>query len=579
MRRFLLMFSAIALLAGACTSGFGDEGKDLQTISFTADLAAPDQSRTVLVDGKKVYWEAGDEIWVSGADDPFTTELDGPAATAVFTGEAALSDKYYAAYPFSAVKEGTDELLMLSLPSHQIAVNGSFDSGLNLTVASTDDQTRSFRFHNVVGFVKFTIGAAAGEINTVTIRSNAGEALSGDFYVDCESLETVADEDVREYVVLYSSGIFQEGNYYIAMLPGTYEDGLEFIFTGPKGNAVKNVTSSLTLQAGHINDVGTVSSLDWDGEEVFYTKVEQDYDDWSGDYLIAYSTSTSIKVFNSWTGDDKGASTVDLASKMTAEGIPAEDGDVYKAEFRKVGNYYSVYVTGVGYIGCASSSNTVSKQTDAPSESYTKFLWSPTYKNGVWLTNAAYSRRLQWNSDAGIFRCYTGSQKEITLYRRSKSSSGFVPPVPDPDDPTPDPDPDDPQPDDPTPDPDPDEPVPTPVPGTSGKYGWYELPVINYSESGGYLIDDNDKDLYYAHHHCAGNEKGPGGNKARNYTVCFSAKHHCPVWVAAPRHKMYESGASRTDAYAKDPSIPSSIQYNSTKTGGGCNKGNMLGSA
>ena len=93
------------------------------------------------------------------------------------------------------------------------------------------------------------------------------------------------------------------------------------------------------------------------------------------------------------------------------------------------------------------------------------------------------------------------------------------------------------------------------------------------------MIDSNNKNLYYAHHMCAGGEKGPGGKQARNYTVCYSAEHHCPVWVAAPRHKMYESGASRTDAYGKDPSIPSDIQYNSKNTGGGCNKGHMLGSA
>ena len=136
-------------------------------------------------------------------------------------------------------------------------------------------------------------------------------------------------------------------------------------------------------------------------------------------------------------------------------------------------------------------------------------------------------------------------------------------------DPDPDPDPD------PTPDPD----IPEPIPGISGKYSWYELPEISYTQSGSYLIDSSDKNLYYAHHLCAGNEKGPGGRKARNYTVCFSAEHHCPVWVAAPRHTMYQSGASRTDAYAKDPSIPSDIQYNSKSTGGGCNKGHMLGSA
>lgn len=69
------------------------------------------------------------------------------------------------------------------------------------------------------------------------------------------------------------------------------------------------------------------------------------------------------------------------------------------------------------------------------------------------------------------------------------------------------------------------------------------------------------------------------GYKARNYTVCFSAEHHCPVWVAAPRHACYEGTADRTDAYKADPDIPSGIQYYSKSTGSGCNKGHMLGSA
>ena len=147
-------------------------------------------------------------------------------------------------------------------------------------------------------------------------------------------------------------------------------------------------------------------------------------------------------------------------------------------------------------------------------------------------------------------------------------------PEPDPD-PRPDPDPDpepDPEPD-PTPDPD-----PTPTTGMTYRSGWYELPIeVDANKDG---RDDNNSDYYYAHHLCAGGEKNAQRNgSARNYTVCFSANHHCPVWVAAPRHSSYESGASRTDAYARDPQIPSDIQYSSKSTGGGCNKGHMLGSA
>ncbi|WP_418170861.1 DNA/RNA non-specific endonuclease [Alistipes putredinis] len=50
--------------------------------------------------------------------------------------------------------------------------------------------------------------------------------------------------------------------------------------------------------------------------------------------------------------------------------------------------------------------------------------------------------------------------------------------------------------------------------------------------------------------------------------------------MAAPRHACYEvKGTDRTDAYSRDPDIPSGIQYSSKSTGGGCNKGHMLGSA
>ena len=159
-------------------------------------------------------------------------------------------------------------------------------------------------------------------------------------------------------------------------------------------------------------------------------------------------------------------------------------------------------------------------------------------------------------------------------------------PEPDPD-PTPDPEPEptpDPEPEpepDPEPEPEPEptpDPEPTPTVGATYRAGWYELPIEVDANADG--RDDNNSTYYYAHHLCAGGERNAqNGGSARNYTVCFSSEHHCPVWVAAPRHKSYESGASRTDAYAVDPQIPSNIQYSSKSTGGGCNKGHMLGSA
>jgi len=115
-------------------------------------------------------------------------------------------------------------------------------------------------------------------------------------------------------------------------------------------------------------------------------------------------------------------------------------------------------------------------------------------------------------------------------------------------------------------------------PGTTGAVPqWAELPEINFYTSDTYKIDSQDNSLYYAWHICP-DVDGPDGRLARNYTVCFSAQHHCPVWVAAPRHVMYVGSSGRTDTYGPDPDVPADLQYNSKSTGGGCNKGHMLGS-
>ena len=118
--------------------------------------------------------------------------------------------------------------------------------------------------------------------------------------------------------------------------------------------------------------------------------------------------------------------------------------------------------------------------------------------------------------------------------------------------------------------------APTPVAGNQP--GWFELPVMDIKKDGSYMVSESDNSLYFAWHICP-DVYGPGNKLARNYTVCYSADYHCPVWVAAPRHSMYVGGSGRNDSYRADPDIPSDIQYFSKSTGGGCNKGHMLGSA
>jgi DNA/RNA endonuclease G (NUC1) len=174
-----------------------------------------------------------------------------------------------------------------------------------------------------------------------------------------------------------------------------------------------------------------------------------------------------------------------------------------------------------------------------------------------------YSNTSIEDGEVTVYGFTIGYSKKVVNFVVTSTGSGEDP------DPDPEPEPD------PDPDPDPVDPDDPDTPST-GKYSWVELPVICDEDSDG--RDDNDNTLYYATHFT--DLKSPTGDAARNYTVCYSGEHHCPVWVAAPRHQMYQNkNVNRTNAYQQDPDIPSDIQYKSKATGGGCNKGHMLGSA
>ncbi len=90
-----------------------------------------------------------------------------------------------------------------------------------------------------------------------------------------------------------------------------------------------------------------------------------------------------------------------------------------------------------------------------------------------------------------------------------------------------------------------DDPVTPPTP--SGKTlvsGWAELPET--LEKAG--------DYYYTWH--ITDAKYSNGNKARNYSVCYSKDKMCTMWVAAPMHKFYIQGThGRTDDYNTDPNF------------------------
>lgn len=265
----LVYLSAAALALTACvmeTEQIPATG-NVETITFEAEAST--QTKTTLVDGTKVYWCAGDQISVSGAAAPFTNALakGETAAKTAFTGDVATADKYYAVYPASAVKSWNGAVATVAATMRQqITAEGTFVNGVNITAANTTSQDKSFSFKNVMGYVKVVLHE---DIKTVIVTANGGEALySKGLLIDCASevpsVTVSTSADAANCVTLFDYTEIPAGEYYIALIPGTYSEGLTFDFVGTDNKvATISINESVELKAGHINSIGTVSALTW----------------------------------------------------------------------------------------------------------------------------------------------------------------------------------------------------------------------------------------------------------------------------------------------------------------------------
>lgn len=315
-------------------------------------------------------------------------------------------------------------------------------------------------------------------------------------------------------------------------------------------------------------------------EEYFYTEVTSAPADWEGDYLITYTDASTITVFNSW--DPYGQSTLDLYGHVTEDGIPAEYGDPGKSVISRFDSGYSIYVSGVGYIGYSGNSNSLLRNESGEPSAETD-IWEISFDGKVHLCPASASgRELMWNISAPRFACYRSNLEELTLYRRNVSDGNAGIPGDGGQDPDPDPDPE----------PDPDE----GGDNTGGEInqggntaGWlinWEIPHADvnvtgnwsrtvsekYGDSQAYICETDDPDRLVVTHTFT-----DGGRRYRNYTILFDRSMKASLWVAYAMHKsVWDGDSGRNDAWTYDPAIPSDWQ--STGCSSPYSKGHQIAS-
>ena len=296
----IISVAAAAAMFMACAKEniITPSSQELCPLTFNAVAAgsvSDDATKTVLSEnGMDVLWTAGDAISVCGAASAFTSDLaEGSSAETSFSGEALAADVYYAVYPYSAVKTWNGSTVTLELPADQVPALNTFADGLSICYASTSAEDMAFRFEHLLGYVKFTIDENSGAVSSVKISANGGESLAGAFTVAFSNgIPSVAVTEGSDEISMVADGAFPAGNYYFAMLPGTYAQGLTVTFSNAEGQtASKSMNKSLTLEAGQIQNIGTVARLDGistDVNERVIWEGSHNCGNWSGNQDLAW---------------------------------------------------------------------------------------------------------------------------------------------------------------------------------------------------------------------------------------------------------------------------------------------------
>ncbi len=215
-------------------------------------------------DGTSVNWKDGDKVAIfdGTAVREFTATPDADNPTkAKLTGKALSADTYTAFYPYSESLSIIGDSITFSIPETQTATAGSFESGINPSLAQTTADSMTLIFSNLASLVKFTVGDDFDGISELTLSSNGSGTLSGSMTYAIGDGSLTAQEGASSVTL---EGSFENSKtYYFLVSPGTLEKGLNISYTTADGKKYAKYSSeAVTFKAGTITDLETLSKSD-----------------------------------------------------------------------------------------------------------------------------------------------------------------------------------------------------------------------------------------------------------------------------------------------------------------------------
>ena len=269
MRRVSLFAAlVVAMTAVSCVKEMNVETPENPVegpVTFEATFGAV--SKAVLEVGaekSKVAWETTDQVSVLVGEGNYLYVAETAGYTTILKTDAAnvpVEGDYYAVYPYDedAILEGN--VITTSLPATQAAVLNSFSSHLSVSQAVEN----TFSFRNVCGLVR--VNVASDGVTKVTFAGNKNENVAGKIAVTVSgspTYEVVEGATTLELVPAGDATTLARGDYYLAVLPQTFESGITVTaYKGDNAWDVRKTSTSLTIERSDMknsNPFGVVGS-------------------------------------------------------------------------------------------------------------------------------------------------------------------------------------------------------------------------------------------------------------------------------------------------------------------------------
>ncbi|MBQ8008079.1 MAG: hypothetical protein IJ256_00925 [Bacteroidaceae bacterium] len=328
--KYIGIVAGLLLLAGCSNDDFTKEVQPQQKLtSFTTAKATIGEiatTRAHLVDaasgGKAVVWDNDDYIYLSSDTQQELVQYSMSGIennVATFGGDEVSGNKFYAVYTAGwncSLDEQSSNRLNITMNgvSHK---DYGYPHHAPMVAVSADN---NFVFKQVTGMIHVEIGNVA-KITKVTFRSNNGEYVAGDGYIDLSESSPVFhfydDANHQKYTGISVSFVknnqeFETKDIYFYVPPQTFENGFTIDIQGvdSSGNdykVSKSTTNKLVVERAQVRNFALIdvnAELDAQQEvaEDIRSILMNFYDATGGDNWTDNTNWGSDKPISEWHG-------------------------------------------------------------------------------------------------------------------------------------------------------------------------------------------------------------------------------------------------------------------------------------